>query len=345
MSLKAVEMVEPCLDLDTPVEFPKPKPFFRAPKTTAAAALIASLLFTKWVRKKSIKKCTFISDLTGKTVIVTGGNAGIGRVTAMLLAKRNATVIIGCRNEADGLEAVKEIQRATGNQKVSCKKLDLCNFDSVQKFVDEVKETGHGVNILINNAGVISSGGKRIITKDGCEQVMQANYFGHFLLTLLLTDVLKKSAPSRIINYASFGHRWGHLDLNDLSSEDYDEAVYYKAKLANVLFTRELSKRLQQTGVTVNVVNPGFTNTNYLEKAPFLRGFVLKILYMFYGKTPFEGAQTTLYVAMCPNLEQVSGRYFSNCKVRNLPKASRDLEKTILLFERSLAVVGLDVIH
>ena len=209
-------------------------------------------------------RCHSTKRLEGKTVVITGGNTGIGKETAVDLAKRGAKVIVGCRNMEKGKAALKEIQERSGSTDVFLEKLDLASLDSVRKFADSILKRASRLNILINNAGIMMCPYQK--TKDGFEMQFGTNHLGHFLLTMLLLELIKKSAPSRIINVSSIGHTLGSgkIHFDDINFErDYTPyEAYFHSKLANVLFTRELSKRLEGSHVTVNSLHPGAVKTD-----------------------------------------------------------------------------------
>ena len=184
----------------------------------------------------------------GKTTIVTGANTGIGKETALDFAKRGARVILACRNEEKAKDAARDIIAETGSDKVVVRIVDLASFESVRAFAKVINETEERLDILVNNAGLT---GSYRVTEDGYESIFQVNYISHFLLTLLLMEKLKKSAPSRIVNVSSIMHetRYADLQLDDftLSKEKFGKVKsrYAQSKLAQVVFTRELSKRLE----------------------------------------------------------------------------------------------------
>lgn len=308
------------------------------PWYAAAGVVTGSVLLSSLHHGLSLQECKRDADLSGKTVIITGGEEGIGKATAMEFARRNAEVIIGSKNEALASQVVKEIKATTGNRDVYYKPLDLGCFSSIKNFADYVNRTEPEVNLLINAADVFWSGDKKI-TDDGCEYMMQSNYFGHFLLTLSLAELMKESAPSKIINVTSVGHQFAPLDLNDLSSSyNYSPLrAYLSSKLACLLFTAELSSKLEGKGITVNAVNPGLVKSSGTNKS--FRGFFMKIIYFLYGKTPAQGAQTILEVAVSERTELVSGRYFRNCRERKLPKALKNENLVTKLFKLSEDIV------
>jgi NAD(P)-dependent dehydrogenase (short-subunit alcohol dehydrogenase family) len=194
-------------------------------------------------------------------VLITGGNSGMGRATAIELAKEGAYVVILCRNKERGEEALKEIKRESKNHRVDLMLCDLGELNSIRNFAKEFKEKYNRLDILINNAGVILP--KRHETKDGFELQFGVNHLGHFLLTNLLLDLLIASAPSRIVNVASGAHKVGKIYFEDINLRNNFNLIraYSQAKLANVLFTYELSDRLKGTGVTANCLHPGAVAT------------------------------------------------------------------------------------
>ncbi|OXA42771.1 retinol dehydrogenase 13 [Folsomia candida] len=264
----------------------------------------------------------------GKIVIVTGANTGIGKETVKEMAKRGATVYMACRDIARCQEARKEIVLESLNKKVYCRECDLADFNSIRHFVSEFTLVEDRCDILINNGGLMRS--PRLSTKQGIEMQLGVNHMGHFLLTHLLLPSLQKAAPSRIVNVSSLAHTRGRINFEDLNSEkEYDPgAAYNQSKLANVLFTKELAKRLQGTGVTTNALHPGIVKTEIgrhmgLESSIMASIFV-KPLLSFFLKSPEQGALTTLFVALDPSLEKVSGKYFSDCRETKVAPAGED---------------------
>lgn len=264
----------------------------------------------------------------GKVVIVTGSNTGIGKETVRELAKRGAHVYMACRNLSKCEEAREEIVVETKNGHIYCRECDLSSFESIRKFVDEFKKEEKRLDILINNAGVMRC--PRSVTKEGIEMQLGVNHMGHFLLTNLLLDLLKKSAPSRIVVVSSLAHTRGEINVTDLNSEkSYDEGkAYNQSKLANVLFTRELAKRLEGTGVTVNALHPGVVDTEIMRHMGIFNNFFSKIivrpLIWPFLKDAKSGAQTTLYAALDPELDKVSGLYFSDCEPKEVADAGKN---------------------
>ncbi|XP_026841521.1 retinol dehydrogenase 12 isoform X2 [Drosophila persimilis] len=275
-------------------------------------------------------KFTKKTDETNKVFIVTGSNSGIGKETVRELAKRGATVYMACRDMKKCEEAREEIVLETKNKYVYCRECDLASLDSIRNFVAAFKREQKTLNILINNAGVMRC--PRSLTKDGFEMQLGVNHMGHFLLTTLLLDLLKNSTPSRIVNVSSLAHTRGEINTGDLNSEkSYDEGkAYSQSKLANVLFTRELARRLAGTGVTANALHPGVVDTELFRHmsffSNFFAGLFVKPLFWPFVKTAANGAQTSLYAALDPDLELVSGEYFSDCQPKEVAPAGTDTQ-------------------
>ncbi|XP_046654841.1 retinol dehydrogenase 13-like [Daphnia pulicaria] len=278
--------------------------------------------------------------LDGKTVIITGATDGIGKETAKDLAKRGAKVYMASRDIKKCEEIRKEFVLESGNKFIYCRKCDLASQESIRQFASRFNSEESKLHILINNAGVMRC--PRSLTAEGIEMQIGVNHFGHFLLTHLLLDKLKQSAPSRVINVSSVAHLRGKIDFDDLNSEKkYDPAAAYEqSKLANVLFTRELAKRLEGTGVTVNALHPGIVNTNISRHMGFVNSWfasiILKPLSWPFIRTPPRGAQTTLYAALDPSLEKITGKYFSNCAEAEVAPHALDDDVARKLFLTSL---------
>jgi NAD(P)-dependent dehydrogenase (short-subunit alcohol dehydrogenase family) len=234
-----------------------------------------------------------------------------------------------------------KIKEQSGNQNIHFLQLDLASLESVRDFSRKFHQLENRLDILINNAGIFNI--PKQYTKDGFEMQMGVNHLGHFLLTNLLLDLLKSSAPSRILNIVSIVHFMGKIERDNLLSEkSYSrKQAYNNSKLANVLFARALSKRLEGTGVTCNVVRPGAAytelhrHTNKLEYVLLVLGFFPII------KTPNEASQTPITVAVDPDLEKVSGKYFDHCKERGFYRSAQDDEAAEWLWNKSVELVGL----
>lgn len=275
----------------------------------------------------------------GKVFIVTGANSGIGKETVRDLAKKRGTVYMACRSLSKCEEARKEIILNSKNKNVYCRELDLTSFSSIKNFVKRFKAEQSRLDVLINNAGVMRC--PKLVTNEGFEMQIGTNHLGHFLLTHLLLDILKKSAPSRIVTVSSIAHARGEINTGDFNSEkSYDEKkVYEMSKLCNILFTRELAKRLEGTNVTANSLHPGIVDTQLMRHMGIVNSFFGKImvwpfLWMF-SKNPYHGAQTTLYCALDPSLEKVSGEYFADCKKTEAADQAKDDKMALWLWKLS----------
>ncbi|XP_069616974.1 retinol dehydrogenase 14 [Ranitomeya imitator] len=282
--------------------------------------------------------------MQGKTVIITGANCGIGRATAAELLRLQARVILACRDPEKAEEAARELREETGDRgEVLVKRLDLSSMASVRRFCQEVVREEPKLDVLINNAGVFQCPYTK--TEDGFELQFGVNHLGHFLLTHLLIGLLKSSAPSRIVVVSSKLYKYGEINFDDLNSEkDYSRSfAYSRSKLANILFTRELARRLDGTGVTVNVLHPGIVRTNLGRHVniPVLVKPLFNVVSWAFFKSPAEGAQTSIFLASSPAVEGVSGKYFGDCKEEDLiPKAMDDLVAR-KLWDISEVMVGL----
>ncbi|XP_015268799.1 PREDICTED: retinol dehydrogenase 12 [Gekko japonicus] len=283
--------------------------------------------------------CKSTVKLNGKVAVITGGSTGIGKETAKDLARRGARIILACRDMAKGEAAACEIQTSTGNQQVIVKKLDLADTKSIREFAENFLKEENELHILINNAGVMMCPYSK--TADGFEMHMGVNHLGHFLLTFLLLERLKQSAPARIVNVSSLAHHGGKIRFHDLQSEkSYNRTLAYcHSKLANILFTRELAKRLQGTGVTVNALHPGSVQTELTRHVPLVDIIWRKIT--FFLKTPQEGAQTSVYCAVAEELESVSGKYFSDCQPAYVSAQGRNEETAKQLWKVSCELLGI----
>ena len=270
--------------------------------------------------------------MEGKICIITGANSGIGKATAIGLAKMNATIVMMCRSKERGEEAQKEVIELTGNKKVDLLLCDLSSLESIRKFVSEFKSKYQKLHILINNAGVMLS--KRGISVDGFEMNFAVNHLAPFLLTNLLLDALKKSAPSRIINVSSAAHRMAKIDFDDLQSEKRKYRlmkIYGASKLALMLFSYELSRKLEGTSVTVNTLHPGVVNTNLgQDQSSFSKGFA-----KLFFKKPEKGAETSIYLASSQEVEGITGKYFAKKQQKQSSEESYNEDYAKRLWELS----------
>lgn len=273
--------------------------------------------------------------IDGKVVIITGGTSGLGLETARNLAGRGGRIYLTSRGESRGNEAVESIKRSTGNEDVKFMQLDLGSLKSIRKFSETFHTAEKSLHILINNAGLASNYNK---TEDGFELNMGVNHLGHFLLTNLLLDLLKASVPSRIIVVSSIAHWVGIIQRHNLNSEIYFPGIikaYSNSKLANILFANELARRLANTGVTVNSLDPGFSVSalgQHLDDG--LRG-LFEIAQQLFGRNSEYGSQTHVMLAVDPSVNDVSGKYFLDCQQHDPGYLARDANMARWLWERS----------
>ncbi|HEY5025597.1 MAG TPA: SDR family oxidoreductase [Acidimicrobiales bacterium] len=284
-----------------------------------------------------------VADMTGKTVVITGANSGIGLETAVALAKAGAKTLITVRDRARGEAAVAQIRSRSGNDGVDLVVFDLGSIASTRRGAAEILARCDRIDVLVNNAGVVLS--SRQETDEGLEATFAVNHLGHFVLTELLLDRIKDSAPSRVVNVASTAHKGARKGLNfdDLqSSLGYSGMqVYSKSKLANIYFTTELARRLEGTGVTVNCLHPGVVATGYGRDGDTsgVLAFGLKVIKPFVLSAE-QGARTSIYLASSPDVATVTGRYFVKCKPRTPSAAARDDEAARRLWKVSEEIVA-----
>ncbi|XP_049880792.1 retinol dehydrogenase 14 [Pectinophora gossypiella] len=280
--------------------------------------------------------------MDGKTVIVTGCTSGIGKETARELAKRGARVIMACRN-LEAAEKVKdEIIDSTKNTKVVVKKLDLSSFASIRAFAEDIKKTEQQLDVLIHNAGYAETF-KKNKSEDDIEMTMATNHYGPFLLTHLLIDLLKKSAPSRIIIVASSLYRLASVNLDNPNPlTTMPGYLYYASKEANILFTRELARRLEGTGVTANCLHPGLIDSGIWRSVPAPLSWGLALINKCFFKSPHQGCQTSVMLAVDEKLSKTTGKYFSDCRESNLSSSVSDMNKAKKLWEISEKMVKLE---
>ncbi len=261
--------------------------------------------------------------MKGKVVMITGANSGIGKETAIQLAKKGATIIMVCRNKNRGAEALKEIKEKGFTENIELYIADLADQNSIRVMAKEFKNAHKQLHVLINNAGVMLT--ERFETPEGYELTFATNHLGHFLLSYLLLDVLKKSAPARIINVASLAHRFSKVDFKDINLKNKYRGfrAYSNSKLYNILFTYKLARLLEGTGVTVNALHPGTVHSNLgsSDRSSFQR---MTGAFNFLMKSARKGASTSVYLASSPEVENVTGKYFSHSTKKRSSKKSRN---------------------
>lgn len=274
-------------------------------------------------------------------MLITGANTGIGKETAIDLAKRGGKIYIACRDAKRGEDALEDIRRISGSEKVHFLQLDLASLDSIREFSTKFHELESQLHILICNAGVMAC--PKMLTKDGFEMQMGTNHLGHFFLTNLVLDLLKASSPSRIVIVSSSGHKFSGINKDDLMAEkSYNKIKQYgQSKLANILFARQLAKNLDGF-VTANSCHPGVVQTELGRHInPTLRKYVLEPIFTPFFKTPHEGAQTQIRLAVDPALDSVTGKYFVDCKETKPSNDALNDATAAWLYQKSSELVNL----
>lgn len=275
--------------------------------------------------------------LKGKTAIVTGANSGMGMATVKALSDMGARVIMLCRSEKRGREALDKLN-ADGQRDLELILCDLGDYDSIRAFVSQVKKTYDHIDILVNNAGFISL--DRQETKEGIERQFGINHIGHFLLTTSLLDLMGKGG--RIVNVASGAHKTGKIHFDDINLHKGFNVIkaYSQSKLANVLFTRELARRVKDRGITVNCCHPGAVATNIgIDRETGFGKTITGFLKPFF-QTPAEGAGTAIFLASDDSVSGITGEYFYKCKIARSSKRSKDMELAKRLYEFSEELVS-----
>ena len=275
--------------------------------------------------------------LKGKTAIVTGANSGMGMATVKALSDMGAKVIMLCRSEKRGREALDKLN-ADGPRDLELILCDLGDYDSIRAFVSQVKKTCDHIDILVNNAGFISL--DRQETKEGIERQFGINHIGHFLLTTSLLDLMGKGG--RIVNVASGAHKTGKIHFDDINLHKGFNVIkaYSQSKLANVLFTRELARRVKDRGITVNCCHPGAVATNIgIDRETGFGKTITGLLKPFF-QTPEEGAGTAIFLASDDSVSGITGEYFYKCKIARSSKRSKDMELAKRLYEFSEELVS-----
>jgi NAD(P)-dependent dehydrogenase (short-subunit alcohol dehydrogenase family) len=296
----------------------------------------------------------------GKVCMVTGAASGIGAITAQALAQQGATVIMVDCNTEKGEITAGQIKKETGNSAVEFKYVDLSAQNEIRQLVQQFRSHYQRLDVLINNAGAIFP--SREETVDGLEKTFALNYLAYFLLTNLLLDTLKASAPARIINVSSRAHARAQINFDDLQSRsNYNgRQAYEKSKLAIVLFTYELARRLEGTGVTANTLHPGVVATNFSTSNRGMVGWLMQVIADNYaahkaGDTNIlsrlasrlgiisaeQGAQTSIYLATSPDVNGITGKYFVESKAVPSSQASYDTTAASKLWQASMAYTGL----
>jgi len=282
-------------------------------------------------------------DMTGRTVLITGGNAGIGKESAVALATAGAEVVFTSRDATRGADARAEIRTRSGNDAVTVMAVDLASLASVRDFAARWADDHDHLDVLVNNAGLVL--GSRRETEDGYEMTFQVNHLGPFLLTQLLQDQLVAGKGARVVNVASDAHKTARrgLDFDDLQSTGRYRSfkVYGQTKLANILFTRELARRWNDTGVTANAVHPGFVASSFGRDGDTGRmGDIAMRVVRPFALNAEQGARTQVYVASAPELDGITGGYWVKSAPATPSAAAQDDAAAARLWEISEQLVA-----
>ena len=275
-----------------------------------------------------------------KTVVITGATNGIGLEAAVALARDGARVVMVGRNPEKTAAAVADVRKRSGSDAVESLLCDFSSQESIRKLAVDLRARCARIDVLVNNAGTVHA--RRTLTAERIESTFAVNHLGYFLLTNLLTELLVKSAPARVVNVASVAHYRGTLDFDDLGFERGYQVMkaYARSKLANVLFTRELARRLSGTGVTVNALHPGTVATGIWSAAPGWLRPVLAIAKMFMV-SPQEGARRIVYLASSPEVAATTGSYFEDDRAKKPARLAEDDALAARLWSESARLVGL----
>jgi len=279
------------------------------------------------------------NSMAGEVVLVTGANSGIGRATALGLARLGATVVMLCRSARRGERALRWVREQSGNDDVHLILADLSRREDIFGAARDFKSRFRRLDVLVNNAGLVTR--KRRLTTDGFELQFFVNHLAYFMLTGLLLDLLKDCAPSRIINVASTAHSRGTLDFENLQGESHYNGwqQYGNTKLANIVFTYALARRLEGSGVTANCLHPGVIHTNLMSNYSKVVNGLWFLLQGFFKK-PDEGARTPVFLASSPDVANESGKYYRNCAPMGTTEESNDPTVQRRLWEVSETLSG-----
>jgi NAD(P)-dependent dehydrogenase (short-subunit alcohol dehydrogenase family) len=278
--------------------------------------------------------------MRGKTVVITGGTSGIGEVAAEMLAKKGARIVLVARDKTRGDATLARLRNSAPGVAQSIYFADLTRLAEMNRVAAQIADQEPRIDVLINNAGALFA--RRQLTQDGLEFTFALNHMAYFVLTEGLRERLLASRRARIINTASAAHQDAILDFDDLQSAKNFGAMkaYSRSKLCNILFTRELARRLHGTGVTANCLHPGFVATRFGDQSG---GSISRLFWFakFFATSPAKGAETIVYLASSPDVATTTGQYFYKCLPTTPSAPARDDRSALLLWQRSAALAGL----
>ena len=279
--------------------------------------------------------------MQGKVIAITGATSGIGQVAAEKLAAMGARIVQVARSKPRGEAALSRLRSLAPGVEHAIHYADLSRLSEMKRVAAEIAQAEPRIDVLINNAGAVFS--KRQVTEDGLELTFALNHMSYFVLTHLLLDTLKASAPSRVISTASDAHRGYKLDLDDLQSAKKYQGfpVYGRSKLANILFTRELARRLAGSGITANSLHPGFVRTRYGDESGGMLALGIRFAKLF-AISPQKGAETIVYLASSPEVAGTTGQYFYKCRLHAPTRAGQDDAAATRLWTESVRLAGFD---
>ena len=279
--------------------------------------------------------------MRGKVVVITGGTSGIGAVAAVALARMGARIILVARDESRAGATLARLRDSAPGIAHCAHFADLLRLDEMRRVAAQIADHEPRVDVLINNAGALFASHR--LTEDGLERTFALNHMAYFVMTARLRERLSASAPARIINTASAAHQEATLDFDDLQSAKRFGArkAYGQSKLCNILFTRELARRLHGSGVTANCLHPGFVATRFGDQSGGLISLLIRLA-KFFAISPAEGAETMVYLASSPDVAEVTGQYFSRSVPITPSSWAQDDRSALLLWQRSAALAGLN---
>jgi NAD(P)-dependent dehydrogenase (short-subunit alcohol dehydrogenase family) len=279
--------------------------------------------------------------MRGKVVVITGGTSGIGAVAAVALARMGARIILVARDESRAGATLARLRDSAPGIAHCAHFADLLRLDEMRRVAAQIADHEPRIDVLINNAGALFA--SRRLTEDGLERTFALNHMAYFVMTARLRERLSASAPARIINTASAAHQEATLDFDDLQSAKRFGArkAYGQSKLCNILFTRELARRLHGSGVTANCLHPGFVATRFGDQSGGLISLLIRLA-KFFAISPAEGAETMVYLASSPDVAEVTGQYFSRSVPITPSSWAQDDRSALLLWQRSAALAGLN---